>query len=295
MIADAVELLRLCKMNVLVEGNKDQLDASNTLTTKFVYDWRLKDRVQRDGSSCKAWLCRSRVVAREFVVFGKSVQTRNHLLQVRIFHILNVLPMMYLQNLVDVPNNTDESSKVCLGTLDVKDAFLMVDQPSPMLVSLLGREDTVCKNLPGQHLGAKSWYWHLRDSLSTEMSFEWCREQPCLAKNSQCCIMVHVDDILYCGDGANWHQIFLPKSKVYKVSPAELKGIGSEISFLKRRKDWRFCQAQVLSVLWSSTSSVLGRSGPKPFRVMLIFRWKTKSDKLPHKDAFSYRSIVGAC
>ena len=39
---------------------------------------------------------------------------------------------------MDVPNDSvDGLSKVCLGTLDVKDAFLMVDQPSPMVVTLL--------------------------------------------------------------------------------------------------------------------------------------------------------------
>eukprot|EP00435_Cladocopium_sp_Y103_P003277 s3822_g1.t1 len=50
-IADSVELSRLCKMNVLVEGNSGNLGASDTLTTKFVYDWRLKDRQALDGSS----------------------------------------------------------------------------------------------------------------------------------------------------------------------------------------------------------------------------------------------------
>ena len=124
-------------MGVLLEGNKDQLDSQNTLTTKFVYDWRLKDRVQPDGSSVKAWLRRSRLVAREFAFWEKRSDTYSPATST---HMLNVLPMKYLQSLVDVPNgNTDGVSKVCLGTLDVKDAFLMVDQPSPMVVTLLGR------------------------------------------------------------------------------------------------------------------------------------------------------------
>ena len=42
-VADHIELSRLCNMNVLVEGNDMQLGSTNTLTTKFVYDWRLKD------------------------------------------------------------------------------------------------------------------------------------------------------------------------------------------------------------------------------------------------------------
>ena len=52
-MADAAELSRLCNMNVIVEGNSDQVDASNTLTTKFVDDWRLKEKINPDGSSEK--------------------------------------------------------------------------------------------------------------------------------------------------------------------------------------------------------------------------------------------------
>ena len=73
---------------------------------------------------------------------------------------------MYLQSLASVTDDTHHASEpLCLGTLDVKDAFLMVDQPSPMLVTLLGQTYTVRKNLPGQRLGARSWYWYLHDFL----------------------------------------------------------------------------------------------------------------------------------
>ena len=66
--------------------------------------------------------------------------------------------MKYLQTLADVPeSNTDGLSKVCLGTLDVKDAFLMVDQPSPMVVLCWGKSThALCKNLLGQRLGPKA-------------------------------------------------------------------------------------------------------------------------------------------
>ena len=162
LVADHVELSRLCNMNVLVEGNDMQLGATNTLTTKFVYDWRLKDRVRPDGSTVKAWLRRSRLVARKFAFWEKRSDTYAPATST---HILNVLPMLYLQSLVDVPEHDKSETKVCLGTVDVKDTFLMVDQPSPMLVTLLGKAYTVKRNLPGQRLGAKSWYWHLRGFL----------------------------------------------------------------------------------------------------------------------------------
>ena len=43
---------------------------------------------------------------------------------------------------------------------------------------------------------------HFRETLSKDFGFEWCVEQPCLARNEHCCIMVHVDDVMFCGDGA---------------------------------------------------------------------------------------------
>ena len=234
-IADRVELSRLCGMNVLMEGNVDGIDArSNTLTSRFVYDWRLKDRVMPDGTTVKCWLRRSRLVAREYSFWEKRSDTYAPATST---HILNLLPMMYLQSWANMEDDTSHVSEpLCLGTLDVKDAFLMVDQPSPMLVTLLGQTYTVRKNLPGQRLGARSWYWYLRDFLSKEMNFEWCKEQPCLARNAHCCIMVHVDDILFCGNKDYWMKTFLVKfAAKFKISYSELGGMDSEISFLKRK------------------------------------------------------------
>ena len=65
-LADVVELGRLCGMKVLEEVNAEQLTDEEHLTTKFVYDWRLKDFTSKDGISCKRWRRRSRLVAREF-------------------------------------------------------------------------------------------------------------------------------------------------------------------------------------------------------------------------------------
>ena len=55
-LADMVELGRLCGMNVLEEVTAEQLTQEEHLTTKFVYDWRLKDFTSKDGTSCKRWL-----------------------------------------------------------------------------------------------------------------------------------------------------------------------------------------------------------------------------------------------
>ena len=297
-VADHIELSRLCNMNVLVEGNDMQLGATNTLTTKFVYDWRLKDRVQPDGSTVKAWLRRSRLVAREFAFWVKRSDTYAPATST---HILNALPMLYLQSLVDVPEHDKSETKVCLGTVDVKDAFLMVDQPSPMLVTLLGKACTVKKILPGQRLGAKSWYWHLRGFLSKHLNYEWCPEQPCLARNEHCCIMVHVDDILFCGNRAYWNQTFLPKfAETFKISSSVLQGVGSEINFLKR-KIQRLEHGLALLPGTSAEKVVqlfeqqFGKVRPQAIPCDGGIQTEDRSDELAPKDAFGYRSVVGTC
>ena len=73
--------------------------------------------------------------------------------------------MIYLQRLGDATSTEQQTGKhsVVLGTVDIKDAFLMVDQEKPMAVSLHNKLYRVKKNVPGQRLGAKMWYWSFRD------------------------------------------------------------------------------------------------------------------------------------
>jgi hypothetical protein len=210
--------------------------------------------------------------------------------------------MVFLQSLADVPHGSDSSKeRTCLGTLDVKDAFLMVDQPSPMLVTLLGQTFTVRKNLPGQRLGARSWYWYLRDFLTTEMDFKWCSEQPCLARNAHCCIMVHVDDILFFGDRMYWGRVFLTKfAAKFKISHSMLGGENSEICFLKRRIR-RIPSG--LALLPGTSAEKIVQMFEKEFgkvRVQSLpcdggIQTEDLSVELPSDQAFGYRSVVGTC
>ena len=110
----------------------------------------------------------------------------------------------FLQRISEMPSceSRMHPKQAVLGTVDIKDAFLMVDQVKPM-VTLLNSKDRVRKNLPGQRLGAKAWYMHFCATLSKDFGFEWCVEQPCLARNEHCCIMVHVDDVMFC-DVLRW-------------------------------------------------------------------------------------------
>ena len=106
--------------------------------------------------------------------------------------------------------SSKEGYDVVLSSLDVSDAFLQVDQDKPVLVKLQNEPWVICKNLPGQRLGAKQWFQHLRAHLESTMGFEFSLEQPCMARTKECTILIHVDDILFVGLRSFWKDVFLP-------------------------------------------------------------------------------------
>ena len=155
-LADYVELKRLCSMDVLSKDISSVAADASQLTTKFVYDWRLKVFKDQSGAISKRWLRRSRLVAREFAFLEKRSDTYAPATPT---HILNLLCQcsIFRNSVICQPwKMMPRSQKVILGTIDIKDAFLMMEQPFPMVVTLLGKKHWVRKNLPGQRLGAKS-------------------------------------------------------------------------------------------------------------------------------------------
>lgn len=179
-VADMIEIKRLLDMGVLVraEDGGPISGGCTKLTTKFVRDWRLKDYTDQDGKTYKRWMRRSRYVAREFAR-EKRLDTFSPATGA---HVANLLQLAYLHASSCALESQGADYKVALGTMDVKDAFLMVKQESPIQVKLQGQHYIIERNLPGQRLGAKAWYLHLRKFLSDSMQFTWCVEQPCLCK-----------------------------------------------------------------------------------------------------------------
>ena len=74
-LADEVELQRLCPMGVLARAGEEAQLVTDKLTTKFVYNWRLKTFVDEDGMERKRWLRRSRLVAREYAFLERRSDT----------------------------------------------------------------------------------------------------------------------------------------------------------------------------------------------------------------------------
>ena len=211
--------------------------------------------------------------------------------------------MTYLQKLADLSEIGADSTTtgVVLGAVDVKDAFLMVEQPSPVMVTLLGKTHWVKRNLPGQRLGAKSWYWHLRQFLIDKLDMMFCVEQPCIAQNDRCCIVVHVDDILFCGDEQYWRETFLKEfAKELKISHSELQGVGSEISFPKR----------TIRSLSSGLALIPGTSAGKVIELFELHFGKARMQTIPcdqsiqfedvssplnAKDTYHFGPVIGTC
>ena len=128
--ADQVEVDRLLEMGVITTHDKFSGDLGTQLSAKFVRSWRKKTRKMTDAegnvtSEAPGWLRRSRLVAREYNwldvredVYSPSSNSA----------IVKLLPALAL---------TDGFSENCvLGTLDIGDAFLQVNQPMPRVVKL---------------------------------------------------------------------------------------------------------------------------------------------------------------
>lgn len=145
-------------------------------------------------------------------------------------HVMNLLPMVYLQRCAERRGCESQPSEYVLATLDVKDAFLCVPQSKPAAVRLAGRKYIIAQNLPGQRLGAKAWYfyWYFRTYFSGTCAYDWCTEEPCLCRNDQSELMLHVDDVLFVGTRKFWEEQFLPKLQAkFTMSSSVLEGEGS--------------------------------------------------------------------
>ena len=298
-LADDVELRRLCDMGVLVKAMDFGGQVDDKLTTKFVYDWRLREYTTSDGKVCKRWLRRSRLVAREYAFLERRDDTYSPATST---HILNLLPLWYLLKISEVDKDSKaDTTAYTLASLDVKDAFLMVPQEKAVRVKLRGEDFIVQRNLPGQRLGARHWYLFLRQFLESEMDFKFCKEQPCLCRNEHEMMMIHVDDVMFAGETQYWKDVVLKKfQERFTISFEELGDTGTSISFLKRK----------INKIDKGIALISGTSAMKVVKAFEEHFGKARtqfvpcdqsmlaedlSDSLSARDAFAFRSIIGIC
>ena len=177
---------------------------------------------------------RSRFVAREFA----NTKRHDTYSPATGSHTNNLIPILYLQMLsqLETSGSQDAIHQIVLASLDIKDAFLQVPQEKVVVVKLHDTAYVVLRNLPGQRLGAKAWYWHFRNFATETFKCSWSAIQPCIAKCEAGVFMLHVDDLLFTGNAMYWKDVFLPElQKKFSISCNVLGLEGTEISFLKRR------------------------------------------------------------
>ena len=179
--ADYDELARLLEMGVARRPREgEDISGYGRLTTKVVRDWRKRP----------TWVRRSRLVAREFKAMSDW--------SAELFAPASTLAAVHSFIAVALARGLQ------IAVLDVKDAYLNVEQPHPVVIeverAILGEtgpgviELVLDRLLPGQRIGASAWFGFAKNLL-TEAGMEnyengglWgkrqrgCSEKKALAK-----------------------------------------------------------------------------------------------------------------
>ncbi|CAE7041145.1 unnamed protein product [Symbiodinium sp. CCMP2592] len=224
--ADQKEITRLIQMGVARWPHEgEDVSGYQTLTTKVVRDWR-----KRPG-----WVRRSRLVGREFRTMAAYTQ--------ELFAPASTLATVHGFISWALSKNLQ------LTTVDVKDAYLNVPQPSPVTIevekAMFGNSEpgtvtlVLDRLLPGQRIGAAAWYGFAKDKLE-QASLEGYTKEPTLFRStkegSDTAMILHADDGLLAST-AKGRQEFEEKfgSAVTLQVSEPLVEDGDTIEFLKRK------------------------------------------------------------
>ena len=223
--ADTTEVRRLLDMGVArfpKEG--EDLSQHQLLTTKLVHDWRRRPN----------WLRRARLVAREFRT--TSAWTSDLFAPASSLAITHALISYALTNDLE------------LTTLDIKDAYLNVDQPTKVIIKVqasilnegaLGEMTLVLdKLLPGQRIGASAWY-DLASSVLGEAKLTNFGKEPTLFRHTdhenRSAMILHADDGLLAANKKEREEILKVFAKKFTVQVGQpMTEEGDRFSFLKR-------------------------------------------------------------
>ena len=113
--------------------------------------------------------------------------------------------------------------------------------------------------------------------------------------------MIHVDDILFVGLRSFWNDKFLKKMKErFTVSHDELKGVGSHITFLRRKimeveNGLILAPGTTVEKVADAFESAFGSARCQKLPNDPSLQMPDSSQKLSASDASAYRSIVGLC
>ena len=284
--AELAEVERLEKIGVLQEVTINE--PAEHLSTIFVKVWK-------QGPA--GWFRRARLVARQY-------KWASHMQEDETFAPASVAPLGRMVPLLAMTWGTP------IYVLDIKDAYLTVDQPADEPVTISsplswfrkhGEHKTwkLGKVLPGQRRGAQEWYNKFNEDL-TRNALEPMIEVPTLYRSLEGRFggQLHVDDMMSTGDVEVIQPLHTELGRKYTVKIAgPYKDPGDEFEFLKRR--YRIEADRSITVrpairfyydVWELTGKPRTRTTPGPADLMFH---KDDSEELPPEGATNYRTVVG--
>ena len=233
-IADKIEIQRLLGVGVLLNASCLDGTVYKQLSTRFArITWRDKEMVI-DGKPTRAWVRRSRFVAREFAWLSDDKQS--------MFSPANcsmcsrILPVIFLQH--------RDYDDWILMSCDVQDAFVTVKQRDPTMIvakDAVGNEQPYAlgRVLTGQRAGSQLWNEGIANHLKQTLHMIGCEIYPSMlkTKDNKLFILLHVDDLLVVTGHADkvQKQLIPALQSAYKISYSIMKDMGDELTFLKRR------------------------------------------------------------
>ena len=293
--ADYFEVMRLLRMRVLEQVDEHtDVSGHKELSSKFVRSWRKKKRNGQDMVYRRSRLC-----AREFRWLEKD---REGLYSpATTACVTRLLPWLYCELWKNNEAADAEDDPWALLALDVKDAYLCVDQETPMAARIPGFEGMkmrFIKMIPGQRDGAAKWNKFIMDFLRQRHKLEICAECPSVYKVQGHPGLIHVDDLLLLARLSWLMRTLVPELKdKFKVSFEVACKTGDRFNFLKREhilceegivimppREHALKMAQLLGVRATKTSSV-------PCSKELVGH--DHSPALPADKAAAFRSAVG--
>ena len=223
---DEVRKLHDLKVISPVTPDPERLTSTNLVDTTLVYDWRFRD---------DQWKRRCRIVAREYREGQTNEEQYSPTSTFAAVRALLVLGMLY---------------ELHITAMDVKDAFLVVDQKEEMFVVIprwiqeLAQDGAthwlLRKCLPGQRNAALRWREHFTE-LCLAAGMEPYPGCPTIMrmkdKQRTVFLSVHVDDILFLGkpEDVKWFQETAGSSLTMKADGPHGQASGGFFHYLKKK------------------------------------------------------------
>ena len=207
-----------------------------------------------------------------------------------------------LPHLLTVAKGKNPGSDICLTALDIKDAFLQVEQETEVAVTLYGQTYRLLRVLPGQRSGPQLWFNAFVKKLKENFTVQQSTVCPCvliLEKDGyKAQMIIHVDDALVLAS-KRWVDTELAPilEKSYTLSKEQLSEPGDSVQFLKRTHVMRedgSVEVRPSTKYIKRMAELCGiplTARPKPTLQQMAANDSTAA--LDDERAQAYRSIVG--